>query len=157
VTSTEHVVRTAPFTVRRRVKFGECDPAGVVYTPVFGEYVVSCADLFYEFLLDGRPERIKDEHGFETPSRALSLDFRSSLRPDAEFDMTVFIGEIRTRTYTLEITGSTLADEAVFIAQLTPICVARGERRAIEIPRSFRARLEAYRSKVGAAVPQGTR
>ena len=145
MTSTEHVIGTAPFVVRRRVKFGECDPAGVVYTPVFGEYVISCADLFYEFLLDGRPEGLKDEYGFETPSRALSFDFRSSLRPDDEFDMTLQIAEIRSRTYTLTVTGRSLTGEVVFMAQLTPICVARGERRAIEIPGPFRAKLEAYR------------
>jgi 4-hydroxybenzoyl-CoA thioesterase len=145
MTSTEHVVSTAPFVVRRRVKFGECDPAGVVYTPAFGEYVISCADLFYEFLLDGRPEGLKDEYGFETPSRALSFDFRSSLRPDDEFDMTVSIAEIRSRTYTLSITGRTVNGADVFIANLTPICVARRERRAIEIPGPFRERLEAYR------------
>ena len=148
MTSTEHVVSTAPFVVRRRVKFGECDPAGVVYTPAFGEYVISCADLFYEHLLEGRPEGLKDQHGFETPSRALSFDFRSSLRPDDEFDMTVDVAEIRSRTYTLTVTGRSLTGEEVFIARLTPICVARRERRAIEIPGPFRAKLEAYRLQV---------
>jgi len=157
MTSTEHVISVTPFTVRRRVKFGECDPAGVVYTPVFGEYVISCADLFYEYLLDGRPESIKDEHGFETPSRALTFDFLSSLRPDVQFDMRVFIRDIRTRTYTLAITGSTLAGDRVFIAHLTPICVGRNERRAIEIPPLFLAKLEAYRSMVRDPVPQAPR
>ena len=28
----EYVARTLPFTVRRTVKWGDCDPAGVVYT-----------------------------------------------------------------------------------------------------------------------------
>ncbi len=36
MTSTEHVVADTPFTVRRMVKWGHCDPAGVVYTVVFG-------------------------------------------------------------------------------------------------------------------------
>jgi acyl-CoA thioester hydrolase len=44
--STEHVLRTLPFTVRRRVKWGECDPAKVVYTVTFSEYVISVAELF---------------------------------------------------------------------------------------------------------------
>ncbi len=30
--STEHVTGTIPFAIRRRVKWGECDPAGVVFT-----------------------------------------------------------------------------------------------------------------------------
>lgn len=40
MTSTEHVLSQLPFVVRRRVKWGECDPAGVVYTVTFSEYVI---------------------------------------------------------------------------------------------------------------------
>lgn len=55
--STEYVIRTMPFVVRRTVKWSECDPAGVVYTGSFAEYVLSAADLHFgryrgeEFLL----------------------------------------------------------------------------------------------------------
>ena len=146
MTSTEHVLRTMPFIVRRRVKWGECDPAGVVYTVTFAEYVISAAELFYGSLLDGTPQRVKDEYRFGTPSRALAFDFRRSLRPDEEFDMTVSVTAINSRTYTLEITARTPAGEDVFAAQLTPVCVVRGERKAIEIPVPFRGRLEQYQT-----------
>jgi acyl-CoA thioester hydrolase len=33
----------------------------------------------------------------------------------------------------------------VFIAALTPVCVARDERRSIEIPPAFRQKLQRYR------------
>jgi 4-hydroxybenzoyl-CoA thioesterase len=88
MTSTEHVISSVPFVVRRRVKWGECDPAGVVYTVTFAEYVISAAELFYGFLFDGTPQRVKDEYRFGTPSRALAFDFRRALWPDEEFDMT---------------------------------------------------------------------
>ena len=149
MTSTEHVISTVPLVVRRRVKFGDCDPAGLVYTPVFSEYAISCAALFYESLLGAPLRTIKNEHGFETPSRALSFDFRGSLRPDDEFDMTVLVADIRNSTYTLQITGTSPDGAELFIAQLTPICVARGELRAIAIPQALRARLEEYRKLTG--------
>jgi acyl-CoA thioester hydrolase len=149
--STEHVLGTHPFVIRRRVKWGDCDPAGVVYTVTFGEYVISAAELFYGFLFDGTPQRIKDEEGFGTPTRALEFDFRKSLRPDEEFDMTVLVAKIQTRTYVLDITARTPSGEVVFRAALTPICVARGERRAIEIPAALRAALERYRATCAAA------
>jgi acyl-CoA thioester hydrolase len=145
VTSTEYVLSVIPFVVRRRVKWGECDPAQVVYTVSFSEYVISAAELFYGSLFEGTPQRIKDEHGFGTPSRTLSFDFLRSLRPDEEFDMTVSVGAINSRTYTLEIAARTTGGDDVFVAQLTPICVARGERRAIEIPSLFRTRLERHK------------
>lgn len=147
MTSTEYVVSTMPFVIRRRVKWGECDPAGVVYTVSFAEYVISAAELFYGFLFDGTPRRIKDEYRFGTPSRALAFDFRRSLRPDEEFDMTVSVTAINSRTYTLEIAARTPSGEDVFVAQLTPICVVREERKAIEIPAPFRSRLERYQKE----------
>jgi len=42
--STEHIISAIPLVIRRRVKFGDCDPAGVVYTVTFGEYVISAAE-----------------------------------------------------------------------------------------------------------------
>ncbi|MGB3436095.1 acyl-CoA thioesterase [Achromobacter sp.] len=143
MTSTEFVVSETPFIVRRRVKWGDCDPAGVVYTVTFGEYVLSAAELFYGHLFNGTPQRIKDEHGFGTPTRALSFDFQASLWPDEEFDMCVRVEEIRTRTYTLHVAGSVRGQPA-FDARLTPICVARGERRAIEVPAALRGALQSY-------------
>ena len=144
--STEYVIGTTPFTVRRRVKWGDCDPAGVVYTVVFSEYVISVAELFYGFLFGTTPQNAKNEQGFGTPTRALSFDFRRSLRPDDEFDMSVTVAEIRTRSYVLHIAARTPEGEDVFHADLTPICIARDERRAIDMPPNFRLALEYYRA-----------
>jgi acyl-CoA thioesterase FadM len=148
MTCTERVLSTAPFVVRRRVKWGECDPAGVAYTVSFAEYVISAAELFYGFLFDGPPQRVKDEYQFGTPTRALAFDFRRSLKPDEDFDMTVEVSAIHSRTYTLEVTARTPGGDDVFVAQLTPICVVRGERKAIEIPAPFRTRLERYQEEL---------
>jgi acyl-CoA thioester hydrolase len=145
VIATELVLSQLPLVIRRRVKWGECDPAGVVYTVTFSEYVISAAELFYGVLFDTTPQRAKQEQGFGTPSRALSFDFQRSLRPDDEFDMTVTVAEIRERTYVLEITGRTSQGEVIFVAKLTPVCVAREERRSIEIPDAFRQALQRYR------------
>lgn len=146
MTATEQIIGQRPLVIRRRVKWGDCDPAGVVYTPVFSEYAISAAELFYGSLFDTTPQRAKREQGFGTPSRALSFDFRRSLRPDDSFDMTVTVSGIHSRTYVLDITGRTPEGEVIFIATLTPVCVARDERRSIEIPAAFRAALEQYRT-----------
>lgn len=149
--STEHVTGTTPFTVRRRVKWGDCDPAKVVYTVSFSEYVISVAELFYGHLFGGSPQATKDRFGFGTPTRALAFDFRGSLRPDDEFDMTVWVRDIRSRTYCLAIEASMPDGADVFDALLTPICIPRGERRGIEIPQVLRDALRSYQERCGAA------
>lgn len=161
MTCTESVLSGTPFAVRRRVKWGECDPAGVVYTPNFSEYVISAAELFYGHLFDGRPQQIKDELGFGTPTRALTLDFRRSLWPDDSFDIAVTVEAINTRTYTLVMTARmSEGGDTAFVARLTPICVRRGTRDAITLPASLRNALEHYQREYEAAqlstgIPQG--
>ncbi len=142
--STEQVISQTPLVIRRRVKWGECDPAAVAYTVSFAEYVISAAELFYEALLGQSPQAAKQHWGFGTPSRALSFDFHASLRPDELFDMTVTVEDVRSRTYVLDITARRPQGERVFVAKLTPVCVARDERRSIELPDEFRRRLLAY-------------
>lgn len=143
--STEHVISETPFVIRRRVKWGECDPAGVVYTATFGEYVISAAELFYGRLLNGTPQALKNHHSFGTPTRALAFDFKASLWPDDEFDMAVLVDRIGEHTYTLLIQG-TVRGASAFDARLTPICVARSERRAIPVPPIMRDALTAYQT-----------
>jgi acyl-CoA thioesterase FadM len=155
VISTEYVSSTLPFTVRRRAKWGDCDPAGVVYTVTFSEYVISAAELFYETLFSTNSQRVKGEQGFGTPTRALSFDFRASLRPEDEFDMTVTVDDVRSSTYVLDITGRRPGGEIVFIAKLTPVCVQRPERRSIEIPQPLREALLLYAKRCAALGAQG--
>lgn len=150
--ATEYIVSESPFVIRRRVKWGDCDPAGVVYTVTFSEYVISAAELFYERLLGNTPQSSKDEHGFGTPTRALTFDFHATLWPDQEFDMTVSVEHIGEHTYTLNITGTVHGNPA-FVAKLTPICVARGERRAIPIPAIMRDALLTYQAANPMAAP----
>ena len=151
MTCTERVVSRVPLVIRRRVKWGECDPAGVAYTVSFSEYVISAAELFYEALFDMPPQRAKREQGFGTPTRALAFDFRRSLRPDDTFDMTVSVADVSSRTYVLDVTARTPQGEVVFVATLTPVCVARDERRSIDIPAAFRQALLGYRAACGSA------
>ena len=144
--STEHIICSMPLVVRRRVKWGECDPAGVVYTVVFAEYVISAAEIFYEFVFGTTPQAATGEFGFKTPTRALTFDFRRSLCPGEDFDMTVLVSQIRSRSYGLQITARTPSGGVVFVAVLTPVCIGRKERRAIELPASFRSPLEKYQA-----------
>lgn len=153
MTCTEEVIARLPVVVRRRVRWGECDPAGVVHTSVFADYVICAAEIFYGELFGLSPQQAKHDYGFGTPTRALSFDFQRSLRPDEFFDMTVRVADLRRRSYVLDVTGRTPEGDIVFVAMLTPICVARDERRSIDIPDAFRAALLRYREAGDGVIP----
>ena len=146
MTSTERVIDAVPFTVRRRARFGDCDPAGVVYTVRFSDYVVSAMDLFLSDLVGG--PYLARLGAVTMPMKALSFVFRAPLRPDDEFDMAVFVGEIRTRTFDLVIAAALPSGSRVFDATLTPIAITTGpERRSVPIPDVLRTPLTTYQQR----------
>ena len=58
----------------------------------------------------------------------------------------ISVADVASRTYVLDVTARTPQGEVVFVATLTPVCVARDERRSIEIPAAFRQALLGYRN-----------
>lgn len=140
----EYVLQEVPFTVRRRVRWGDCDPAGVVYTGQFGDYVISAVELFYEYLIGSPINHARKIHGFGTPTRALEFDFRSWLSPDDDFDMAITVVAIRTHSYVLNIAARKADGREVFYSKLTPVCVSQTEHKAIAIPAILREPLQRY-------------
>ena len=147
MTSTESVISEEPFTIRRRVRFGDCDPAGVVYTVRFSDYVVSAMDLFLSALLGGPYlERLRN---VQTPIKALNFVFLAPLRPNDEFDMTVSVRDIRTHTFDLAIAAALPSGAAIFEALVTPICITAGnERRSVAIPVQLRISLVRHQQRI---------
>ena len=140
---TEHVLSTQPFVVRRRVRWGECDPAGVVYTPRFTDYLVAAVSLFHEHLFEGEPAHFRQALGVDTPCKGMSLVFQGALWPGDVFDMAVRVGEIRNASYDVHVVATRPDGRAVFTGVFSPICIPRGERRATPIPDAYRVLLQA--------------
>ena len=151
--SMEEVISARPLVIRRRVRWGECDAAGVVYTVRFGDYALSATWLFQELVLDQHAAVMARGRGPGMPIRHLEYDFRRSLWPDEFFDMTVRVAEIRSRAFTLDINGRLVTGEDAFTAKVTPICVDQGTRTSIAIPPAMRDALEAYRSATAESDP----
>jgi len=144
-TATEYVLSTDPFIVRRKARWGECDPAGVVYTGRFVDYLLSAVSLFHENLLNEAVETYKKRFAFQTPCKGLSLVFDGALWPNDFFDMHVSVGDLRSSSYDVLVRAIKIDGSAVFSGVVSPICIAHNERRSIPIPDDMRTRLEAYR------------
>ena len=149
---TEYVRSLQPFVVRRRVIWGECDPAGVVYTPRFADYSAAANMLFLAHVLDasgaGNLTEGKRAHGIGTPCKALSCVFHTSLRPDEWFDMRVVVSHIGNSTFELTTHGTDLQGQPVFEGKNTIITIAHRDetamRRAVRVPDSVRRALQPW-------------
>ena len=137
----EYVRSDRPFVVRRTVKWSDCDPAGVVYTGVFVDYVTSALRHFLAHILEGNVEAYVAAFGVDFPAKAISFVFDSSLRPDDKFDVAVRIAGIRNTTFETEFAGTHADGRACFTARMTTICVSPRDRSAIRVPETLRDRL----------------
>jgi acyl-CoA thioesterase FadM len=142
----EYILAESPYTVRRAVRWAECDPAGVVYLGNYPHYLLSAVNLFRNGTFGiGWIDNNRTE-GFQAPGKAIAMVFQSSLWPDDVFDMQVYVGEIRTRTMTLMVQARRADNgENVFAGSVTSIFVTMADRyKTITIPAETRARLEQY-------------
>ena len=143
----QYVRSRRPFVLRQTVKWSDCDPAGVVYTGRFVEYVTTAFRAFLAEVLGGNIEAYVARYAVDFPAKAISFVFDSSLRPDDRFDIEVRIAGIRNTTFECEF-ASTHGGKACFTARMTTICVSPGERKAIRVPDALRAKLAAHVAQV---------
>lgn len=141
----EFVVSRQPFVVRRTVKWTECDPAGVVYTGKFVDYVTSAHRLFLTALA-GKPLRdAVAEWQADFPVKAVSFVFDRALWPDDAFDTAVTVVKIGNSTFECRFDATAVATgEHCFSAQMTTICIFPTERRAVRVPDALRALLSQH-------------
>lgn len=145
----EEVISTAPLVIRRTVRWGECDPAGIVYTPRFLDYAVSAYEGFVSLMLGAPLHGAKGALGVDFPARAVTLDFRSPLALEDRFDLTLHVSALRSRSYDLSMTAQRLDAEGrpvalAFLARLTPVTVDPQTRAAVALPARLRDAIAAY-------------
>ncbi len=129
---------------RFRVRFGDIDPAGIVYYPTLVHYThVALEDFFEQMGVDY--SRLLRTEGIGLPTVHLEMDFLEPLRygDHVEILSTVeHLGEtsLRWRHELFRETGGELAPEPCAVARIVTVCV-RLERMCKEpIPAALRPR-----------------
>lgn len=136
----EGLLSRDPFIVRRQVLWGECDPAGFVYTPRFADYAVGAAAFFNADAI-GDCLKLEDGRTIGLPVRNMSYSFEKFLRPNDIFDMRVDVGTVGERIFELHLTARSEQDALHFTATMTRICLDPRIARSIPMPASLRERL----------------
>ncbi|WP_322048281.1 acyl-CoA thioesterase [Paraburkholderia sp. J67] len=137
--SYEYVLNVSPFVVRRTVRWGDCDPAGVVYTGRFPDYLLGALSLFKEHIAEGTGQSLGQPYGVGFPCRGMTFDFSGTLWPNDVVDLECYVGEIRTRSFDFHCEGRRPSGEPVFSARFSPICVHAEVRESTDIPAPLRA------------------
>ncbi|WP_348675229.1 thioesterase family protein [uncultured Abyssibacter sp.] len=128
------------FKTGRRVLFGDCDPAGIVYTPRVSHFVVEAGLEFLDHRFGGSATRQLFRAGIAPPARALSMEFLHPMRWDDLLDIEVHVARLGNTSVTLECRG-TVNGITTFTATMTMAFVNTETMSSTEIPESVRAQL----------------
>lgn len=127
--------------VSRTILFGDCDPAGVVYTPRFSYFAVEAIYGALDKWL-GTPG-LRTLMGFDVlpPVRAMSLELLTPLTWDDELNIKVSVAKLGVHSFTFLVEGFVGNETLSFVANVTHVCVSPETKDIVAIPAPLRALL----------------
>jgi 4-hydroxybenzoyl-CoA thioesterase len=140
----EPVMALAPLVVRRIIKFGETDAAGVVYSGNFLDYALEAFEVWFRQIVGVSLQEQHDDIGVGTPAVACHLEFSRPLRTGDILDIEVLIDRIGGGSYTVRTVGRNEAGQDVFVGLLTFASIQFADRKPVKLPALYRERMTAY-------------
>ena len=136
------------FTVRRIIRFSDCDPAGIVFYVAFFRMF---NDLFEDWMVRGlgvdfAGQFLEEERMF--PLMHVEVDFREARKMGQSIDLSLILTKLGRSSIHYDIVGH---DDGLEILRgaFVNCAASRTTMASIEIPRRIRSKMEAYLSLCG--------
>ncbi len=129
------------FTITRTVLFGDCDPAGIVYTPRIAYFVIEAIHEFLSPRLGGEGLRKVFAMGILPPARALSIEFLSPMTWDEVISIEVRSETSGTTSFSFAVEGRQASGEPTFRASMTQVCICPESKQPVALPDALRQAL----------------
>jgi 4-hydroxybenzoyl-CoA thioesterase len=136
---------TARFERRERIRFGACDPAGIVFYP---QYFVLFNALVEDWVSDvlGIPyAELIGARRTGLPTVSLHTDFRAVSRLGDEVTFGLAVERLGTRSFTLALAAHAGPELRVRTRQVI-VCTSLATHRAVMLPADLRAAIERFRA-----------
>ncbi|MFJ7792596.1 acyl-CoA thioesterase [Pseudomonas sp. NPDC096950] len=127
--------------VSRTILFGDCDPAGVVYTPRFSYFAVEAVYVALDKWLGAPGLRTLMGFNILPPVRAMSLEMLTSLSWDDQLNIKVSVARLGDHSFTFLVEGFVGDETLSFVANITHVCVSPETRQVVALPEQLRALL----------------
>ncbi len=133
-----------PFAVTRTVKWGDCDPAGIIYTPRVLDYAMEILEAWYREVVGVPWLVLNRDMGLGAPTVRAELDFFDAPYPDQELIVRLLVEDLGRSSITFLVSGRDGADKEFFRAKLISCFISRPAFESTAIPDAFRERILAY-------------
>lgn len=134
-----------PFAVSRIVTWGECDPAGVVYTTQFLDYVMETLEAFWRETVGVGFLALHRDLGLGAPTVSTKFDFQRVLKGGDPFTVELRIEKLSRATIAYALCGVNAAGETCFTCSHVSCIIDDKTFKSVEIPDHIRGPFEAYR------------
>ncbi len=142
------------FFYQRQIRFGECDPAGIVYYPRYTDMFHEVTEDWWQWAL-GVEFNAMLRVGLGWPLVSLQTDFLKENRAGDFVDFELSIARIGSKSLETHIQCFRRDGEPSIRARLVQVALDVHHYRSLTIPSSIRERLEAFRDS-GTRAPESS-
>ncbi|WP_458446138.1 acyl-CoA thioesterase [Burkholderia stagnalis] len=129
------------FTKQHRIRFAECDPAGIVFYPQYFVMFNNLLESWIDSLLDDGFAGFIGKHRFGLPTVRLEADFRAVSRMGDDVVLSLEVARVGGKSLTLSLACTGSDGELRMNVTQVVVSTSLETHRAIEIPEMFRRAL----------------
>lgn len=121
-------MHAAPFTIQERVRWGDCDPMGIIRYDAYARFFeLGEAEMFRSCGIGSRA--FAERFGITLPRRVMHLEYPSPPVLDDLLDLDVYISEVGSRSMRLNLDAYSDAGVLRMEGYLVLVCVHDGPDR----------------------------
>ncbi|RLA07269.1 MAG: hypothetical protein DRQ54_05555 [Gammaproteobacteria bacterium] len=128
------------YEVKRRIYWGECDAAGIVYTPQFLNMTFQAMEHFWIDHVHIGWLDLQAETGITTPMVHVGMDFSAPARGGDEISIWIGIEKLGRSTIHYRARGM-LGDQRLFMIRVISSTVDKKRFKSVEMPGVIRNKL----------------
>lgn len=144
-------MNASPFSYRRRVAWGECDPARISYAPRAIDYAIEAIEAWREAVLEVSWSELVDQYKLGVPFVRVECDYLRPLVASQVIQLRVWVARPERSSVKFIVVGEGGDGEPYFQVRLDECFVEKKTFFPAPIPLEFRQRIETYRAQCGEA------
>ena len=129
---------------RRRPLWSETDPAQIVYTARFTDYVLEAIEGWFSYVVGRNWYELHTDLCLGTPFVRLEMDIQKPLTPKNELIMPVLVEKLGNASLGFYVVGKRDAIDISFTARFVCCMVDSETMKSTRIPDEIRERIQAY-------------
>ncbi len=133
------------FIQSRIVRWGDCDPAGIIYTPRILDYAIETVETCLREVMGASWNVMREQHNIGGPTVHFECDIRKPLAPDMAVDLVLTLEKLGRSSMTSRVVCVD-AEGVEYFRVLLVNCFVTGDSptdiRALPISETWRERLK---------------